>query len=225
MRRPWTRSTKISLAVWSVAVLLQAGAVGAVYLRYSGPYVTTSNAQVDGNQVRITAPADGTLIKWDIGEGSLVSSGQAVGRIRQNGSGFSQPEMIIRSPGRGRVAVDIVQQGQWVTRGTTLALAFEPTDLYVTARVPTGIISHVHLGAPVDLSIDAYPHATITGVVSEIQSSTAGRFDIYPSPDQNTQNPRRVVEWVPVKITFTTTGGAPILPGLNLTARIHKNWP
>jgi multidrug resistance efflux pump len=75
----------------------------------------------------------------------------------------------------------------------------------------------------VDLSVDGYPHATITGVVSEIQSSTASQFDFYPSPDQNTQNPQRIKEWVPVKITFTSTGGAPILPGLNVTARIHKD--
>jgi hypothetical protein len=37
MRRPWTRSTKISLAVWFVAVLLQAVALGITYMRYSGP--------------------------------------------------------------------------------------------------------------------------------------------------------------------------------------------
>ena len=222
MRRPWTRSTKISLAVWFVAVLLQAAALGVTYLRYSGQYVTTSNAQVDGTKVSIIAPVDGTLIKWDIGQGSVVSPGQAIGRIRQNGSGFSQAEKIIRSPGRGWVAVDMVQQGQWVSTGTTLALAFE-SDIYVTARVPTDIIDDVHLGAPVDLSVDGYPHATIAGVVSEIQSSAASRFDFYPSPDQNTQNPQRVKEWVPVKITFTAADGAPILPGLNVTARIHKD--
>jgi len=74
----------------------------------------------------------------------------------------------------------------------------------------------------VDLAVDAYPHATVTGVVSEIQSSTAGEFDIYPSPDQNMQNPQRVKQWVPVKVTFTGTGGAAMLPGLSVTARIHK---
>src|SRR6478609_4424805 len=123
MRRPWTRSTKISLAVWFVAVLLQAAALGVTYLRYSGQYVTTSNAQVDGTKVSIIAPVDGTLIKWDIGQGSVVS------------------------PGQGWVAVDMVRQGQWVSTGTTLALAFQ-SDIYVTARVPTDIINDVHLGAP-----------------------------------------------------------------------------
>jgi multidrug resistance efflux pump len=222
MRRPWTRSTKISLAAWSVAVLLQIAAFGVTYLRYSSPYVTTSNAQVDGTQVPIIAPVAGTLTRWDIGQGSVVSPGQAVGRIRQDGPGFSRPEKIIRSPGHGQVAIDMAQQGQWVSTGTTLALAFE-SDTYVTARVPTDIINDVHLGAPVDLSVDGYPHATITGVVSEIQSSAASQFDFYPSPDQNTQNPQRIKEWVPVKITFTATDGAPILPGLNVTARIHKD--
>ena len=162
MARPWARSTKISLTVWVVVVLLQVAAVGATYVLCSGPYVTTSNAQVDGDRVQINAPADGVLIKWDISQGT------------------------------------------------------------VTARVPTTAIDDVRLGAPVDLAVDAYPHATVTGVVSEIQSSTAGEFDIYPSPDQNTQNPQRVKQWVPVKVTFTGTGGAAMLPGLSVTARIHK---
>lgn len=222
MARPWTRSTKISLTAWVVVVLLQVAAVGATYVLYSGPYVTTSDAQVDGDRVQINAPADGVLIKWDVSQGTVVQPGQAVGRIKLNGTGFSGPQQIIRSPGRGQVAMEMVEEGQWVSAGTTLALAFEFSDVYVTARVPTTAIDEVRLGAPVDLAVDAYPHATVTGVVSEIQPSTAGEFDIYPSPDQNTQNPQRVKQWVPVKVTFTGTGGAAMLPGLNVTARIHK---
>ena len=115
-----------------------------------------------------------------------------------------------------------VEQGQRVSAGSTMALAFDDGGIYVTARVPTTVIDQVHLGAPIDLAVDASPHATVTGVVREIQSSTAGEFDIYPSPDQNTANPQRVKEWVPVKITFTDTAGATLLPGMNVTARIHR---
>ena len=137
MARPWTRSTKISLTAWVVVVLLQVAAVGATYVLYSGPYVTTSNAQVDGDRVQINAPADGVLIKWDISQGTVVRPGQAVGRIKLNGTGFSGPQQIIRSPGRGQVAMEMVEEGQWVSAGTTLALAFEFSDIYVTAPVPT----------------------------------------------------------------------------------------
>jgi len=162
--------------------------------------------------VQINAPADGVLIKWDISQGTVVQPGQAVGRIKLDGTGFSGAQQIIRSPGRGQVAMEMVKEGQWVSAGTTLALAFEFSDIYVTARVPTTAIDDVRLGAPVDLAVDAYPHATVTGVVSEIQSSTAGEFDIYPSPDQNTQNPQRVKQWVPVKVTFTGTAAPPCFP-------------
>ena len=112
MARPWTRSTKISLTAWVVVVLLQVAAVGATYVLYSGPYVTTSNAQVDGDRVQINAPADGVLIKWDISQGTVVQPGQAVGRIKLNGTGFSGPQQIIHSPGRGHVAMDMVEEGQ-----------------------------------------------------------------------------------------------------------------
>jgi hypothetical protein len=86
-------------------------------------------------------------------------------------------------------------------RSTGLGVAFVPILSAATSRLSMNLIPDgIQFRTIIQRILGAL---AVTGVVSEIQSSTVGEFDIYPSPDQNTQNPQRVKEWVPVKITFT----------------------
>lgn len=64
-KRPMRRATRIRLVVIGGLVLLIALAFLAYYVIDTRNYVTTDNAQVDGNQISINAPATGTLIDWD----------------------------------------------------------------------------------------------------------------------------------------------------------------
>ena len=61
-RRPLKRATKIRFLVILVLAALAAAAFLAYYIFNSSNYVTTDNAQIDGNQISINAPATGTLI-------------------------------------------------------------------------------------------------------------------------------------------------------------------
>src|SRR5882757_3226242 len=81
------RSTKIALVVLALVSLLEAIAFSGTYFLYSRHYVSTDNAQVDGDKIRINAPSTGTVTDWSIGEGSIVRTNQVVGRIQDVGSG------------------------------------------------------------------------------------------------------------------------------------------
>lgn len=219
---PLKRFTKIAMAVISLVSLLEALAFSGTYLLVSRHYVSTDNAQIDGDQVAIKAPIPGAVIDWAIGGGSTVRTNQIVGRIRAVG-GRGQLQRVIRSPGPGTIAVSSVVNGQYVTAGTTLATAYNPDKIYITARVDETDVGAVRVGAPVEITVDAYPHASVTGIVSEIQGSTAGRFTIWPNPDTDPTNPQRVDQYVPVKIAITDSGGVRPLPGMNVTARIRRS--
>jgi multidrug resistance efflux pump len=56
------------------------------------------------------------------------------------------------------------------------------------------------VGNPVDITVDAYPHTPVDGIVTEIQAGTAGRFTIWPNPDTDPTNPQKVDQYVPLKI-------------------------
>lgn len=115
----WPRRVGALLA--AVAVLLVVVGVGALWA-HSREYVSTDNAQIDGDQIRINAPASGRLVDWRARQGDHVVRGEVVGRIQLDGSG-GQPEKPVRAPETGTVAQADAVEGQWVSAGTTLATA------------------------------------------------------------------------------------------------------
>ena len=225
-RRKLKRSTRISLTVILIVAVIAAAGYGVSYFLDARNYVTTDNAQVDGNQIMINAPATGTLIDWNATEGTVVRQNQAVGRI-QIQNAFAQPQMPIRAPGAGTIAVDNTVPGEYLTAGTPLAVAYDLDKIYITARVDDTAIKPVHLGQLVDISIDAYPNTQITGHVREIQAGAAAVFSLFPqSNTQGTGNFQKVTQVIPVKIGFddlNALNNLDLAPGENVTVHIHKH--
>jgi multidrug resistance efflux pump len=215
------RSTKTALVVIALTSLLEASAFTITYFSYSRHYVSTDNAQVDGDQIDINAPSTGRLANWSIAEGSTIRENQVVGGIQGVGAG-AQPKRPIRAPGAGTVAVKNAVAGQYVTAGSTLATAYDFNSIYLTARVAETEIGDVRVGGPVDISVDAFPGITIAGRVAQIQASTAGEFTFFPGPDTDPSNPQKTDQYIPVKITIMNPNGANLVPGMNANVHIHR---
>ncbi len=183
-------------------------------------YVTTENAQIDGDQISVNAPSSGTLTDWTATQGTELRRDRLVGRIKIQG-GFVQPQQPIRAPGNGTVVVDDGVEGAFVTAGTPLAIAYDLSKVYVTARVDETDIDDVRPGQTVDIEVDAFPDADLTGTVREVQGGAAGEFS--PFPRSNTAgNYQKVTQVIPVKIAVDDTQGLGLVPGMNVTVKIHK---
>jgi multidrug resistance efflux pump len=219
-RRPLKRETKIRLLVIGIVALLVATAFLTYYLIEARTYVTTDNAQVDGNQISITAPTSGILIDWHGQQGTQLRKNAPVGRIEIQG-GFMQPQMVIRAPADGVVAVDNGVPGSFVTAGTQLAIAYDGSGVFITARVDETDIDAVHVGAPVKISVDAFPNADLTGRVSEIKTGAAGVFSLFPQSNTS-GNFQKVTQVIPVKITIDDLQNLPLVPGMNATVKIQR---
>jgi multidrug resistance efflux pump len=135
--------------------------------------------------------------------------------------------MSIRAPTDGTVAVDNGVIGTYVTIGTQLAVAYNLDKIYVTARVDDTDIRPVRLDQLVDISVDGYPNAPITGRVREIQAGAAAVFSLFPqSNTQGTGNFQKVTQVIPVKIGFENLdalNNLDLVPGMNVTVHIHKH--
>jgi ABC transporter DrrB family efflux protein len=204
-----------------LVALIVGGVLVANYLVEVRNYVRTDNAQIDGERIPVRAPIDGTLLGWRGTEGSTLRKGQTIGRIQMRGD-FVQPHKVIQVPAEGTVAVDNVVEGVFVTAGTELAVAYNLSAIFVTARVEETDIDDVHLGRPVDIVVDAYPDVPLTGYVWEIQGGTAGQFSQSP-PDNTTGRFRQVTQVVPVQIAITDRKNLTLVPGMNVTVKIHKS--
>lgn len=220
-RRPLKRATKIRLLVILVIAVLAAAAFGVYYIFNTSNYVTTDNAQIDGNQISINAPATGTLINWRGQQGTELHKNAPVGRIEIQ-SGYVQPQLVIRSPADGTVAVDNGVEGSFVTAGTQLAIAYDSSGVFVTARVKETDIDRVQVGRAVDISVDAFPGEHLTGIVAEVKTGAAGVFSLFPQSNTS-GNFQKVTQVIPVKITINDRKNLPLVPGMNATVKIHRS--
>jgi multidrug resistance efflux pump len=220
-RKGMKRSTRIALLVVLVVAVLIAAGITASYFLNARNYVTTDNAQIDGNQISINAPATGTLIDWRGQQGTSLHKNAPVGRIEIQG-GYVQPQMVIRSPAEGTVAVDNGVEGSFVTAGTQLAIAYDSAGVFVTARVKETEIDKVQVGRAVDISVDAFPDDHLTGRVVEVQTGAAGVFSLFPQSNTS-GNFQKVTQVIPVKIVIDDLKSLPLVPGMNVTVKIHRH--
>lgn len=220
-KRKLKRSTRIALIVILILALTAAAVGGTSYFLYTRNYVTTDNAQINGDKIAVNAPVSGTLIDWTATQGAALQKNQVVGRIEMDG-GFNKPQKSVRAPGEGTVAVDSSVIGTYVTAGTQLAVAYNLDEIYVTARVDETDVRAVRVGQVVDIDVDAYPNTPLTGRVREIQGGAAGEFSLFPQNNSG-GNFQKVTQLIPVKIGLDFSPNIDLVPGMNVTVHIHKD--
>lgn len=219
-KKGMSRKARVRLFVILGLAVLVGIAFGVRYLVDTSNYVTTDNSQIDGNQISINAPTSGTLLDWRGQVGTILRENGSVGRIEMQG-GYVQPQMVVRAPASGTVAVDNGVPGTFVTTGTQLAIAYDEQGVFVTARVDETDVDEVRIGAPVKLAVDAFPDADLTGHVSEVQAGSAGVFSAFPQSNSS-GNFQKVTQVIPVRITIDDTKNLALAPGMNVTAKIHR---
>ena len=107
---------------------------------------------------------------------------------------------IIRSPATGRIGKRSVETGQVVAAGQALMALVEP-ESWINANFKETQLGKIRVGQKVTISIDAIPDHKFSGVVDSIAAASGSTYSLLP-PDNATGNFTKVVQRVPVKITF-----------------------
>lgn len=74
-------------------------------------------------------------------------------------------DTVVRAPFTGTVAERLVSVGDYVTRGTKVAVVVRTNPLRVKLTVPEQFVSAVSAGQPVNFQVDAYANRTFEGRV------------------------------------------------------------
>jgi membrane fusion protein, multidrug efflux system len=127
--------------------------------------------------------------------------------------------VAITAPVAGMISKLGAHVGQQLMAGQTV-LMLVPLETYVVANFKENQVGPMKPGDPVDVEIDAYPGETFHGVVDTVSPATGARFSMIP-PDNATGNFVKVVQRVPVKITWTTPPRAVMRPGLSAEVVVH----
>ncbi len=106
----------------------------------------------------------------------------------------------IIAPIDGRIGRRSVEVGQRVEPGQALMSVVQP-DMWITANYKETQLGQMKIGQPVEVTIDSFPGKKFKGRVDSFSPASGAKFSMLP-PDNATGNFTKVVQRVPVKITF-----------------------
>lgn len=108
---------------------------------------------------------------------------------------------VITAKQDGYVSKIPVQVGQFLQAGAQLFSIVLNNDKWIVANFKETQLNKMVEGQKVEIKIDAFPDDEFEGVVSSISPATGSTFSLLP-PDNASGNFVKVVQRVPVKITF-----------------------
>lgn len=208
----------IIFSVLIIMVIAIAG-VGGYYWYENAHYVSTEDARVTGDVVKVSPQISGKLLEFNAEEGDTVKQGQILGRQEMNNLPDTSLELtIIRAPISGIIIKKQANIGEIESPGVPLAMMVDPEKLYVSANIEETKLEQIKPGQLVDIVIDQYPDKKFTGRVSTVGQATAATFSLLPTSTGG--NFTKVVQKIPVKIELHKTA-VKLLPGTNAVIKIH----
>lgn len=211
----------ILINVITVVVLLAIGIAGFYFWNKTTSYITTDNAKVNGDQIKIASPTSGQIKSLNVKQGDKLDKGDKVATVTVQGQDGETKDMELKMPQKGTIAKLDGMEGSMVQAGNPIAYAYNLDDLYVTANIDEKDIKDVEVGKDVDVTIDGQK-ASIKGKVDSIGKATAASFSLMPSSNSD-GNYTKVSQVIPVKITLDSEPSKQVVPGMNAEVKIHKN--
>jgi len=177
------------------------------------------------------ASTRGTLQQADAtGQQTKVNQRQykaAIAAVEQAQAQVSNAQLqlsytTITTPAPGIVGNKTVQVGQRVQPGQTL-MSIAARQPWVVANFKETQLAKMQPGQEVELKIDALPDRTFKGRVDSLSPASGAKFALLP-PDNATGNFTKIVQRVPVKVTFDAQSirgyETRLIPGLSVVATV-----
>ncbi|MDB6049143.1 MAG: transporter [Pseudomonas sp.] len=127
----------------------------------------------------------------------------------------------IHAPISGLIGQRGARNGQYVQVGAYLLSIVPDEDIWVQANFKETQIGHMQPGQPAELTFDAYSDTPIQGKVESLFAASGAQFSLLP-PDNATGNFTKVVQRIPVKLTFAADNPlhGKIRPGMSVTVKV-----
>ncbi len=107
----------------------------------------------------------------------------------------------IYAPADGYVTKKSAEIGNQIQPGQPLMALVSLSDIWVVANYKETQIEKIRPGQKVKIKVDSYPGVVFEGRVDSIMAGTGASFSLFP-PENATGNWVKVVQRIPVKITF-----------------------
>ncbi|MGV8918782.1 MAG: HlyD family secretion protein [Pseudomonas sp.] len=128
----------------------------------------------------------------------------------------------IQAPISGTIGLRGARNGQYVQVGAYLLSVVPDEDIWVQANFKETQIGHMQAGQPAQLTFDSFPDTPIDAKVESLFAASGAQFSLLP-PDNATGNFTKVVQRIPVKLTFAANNPlhGKIRPGMSVTVKVQ----
>jgi membrane fusion protein (multidrug efflux system) len=131
----------------------------------------------------------------------------------------------ILAPVTGRIGKRSIEVGQRVQPGQQLT-AIVQENVWLTANFKETQLPEMKVGQEVKVTVDALPGKELIGKVDSFSPASGAQFSLLP-PDNATGNFTKIVQRVPVKITFKPEDikalNGRLVPGMSAVAEVAVN--
>jgi membrane fusion protein (multidrug efflux system) len=132
----------------------------------------------------------------------------------------------IHAPISGLIGQRAARNGQYVQAGAYLLSIVPDQDIWIQANFKETQIGHMQPGQKAALTFDAYGDTPIEARVDSLFAASGAQFSLLP-PDNATGNFTKVVQRIPVKLTFAPDNPlhGKIRPGMSVTVEVNIQDP
>jgi len=132
----------------------------------------------------------------------------------------------IHAPISGIIGQRAARNGQVVQAGAYLLSIVPDQDIWIQANFKETQIGHMQPGQKAELTFDAYGDTPIQARVDSLFAASGAQFSLLP-PDNATGNFTKVVQRIPVKLTFAADNPlqGKIRPGMSVTVKVNVKDP
>ena len=188
--------------------------------------VVTAQAKLVASKGRLqqaTAGGQQTEVNRAQYEAAKAAIAQAEASLKDAQLQLSYTNIV--APSGGRVGRKTVEVGQRIQPGSPL-MAIVEGDYWITANFKETQMKDIKPGQKVEVKLDAFPNHPFVGRVDSVSPASGAQFALLP-PDNATGNFTKVVQRIPVKITFDPQSikgyESRITPGMSAAVSVeHK---
>lgn len=131
---------------------------------------------------------------------------------------------VARAPADGIVGRVGIRPGTFVESGKPVISVVETADLWFEANLKEGDLTHIRVGHPATVRVDAYPDREWTAKVTSLSPATGAEFALLPSQNA-TGNWVKVVQRVPVRLRIERApDDPPLRVGMSATVSIDTGY-
>jgi len=130
----------------------------------------------------------------------------------------------VTSPIDGVIAMRWHDPGDVIRAGQTVLSLMDLENIWITANIEETKLSTIQVGAPVIITVDAYPGLKFQGTVMVIGAAAASQFALIP-PNNSSGNFTKVTQRIPLRISIKTSDneqGLYLRPGMSVKIKIRK---